>query len=141
MTLIAFLGTVFNYALRVSINLAMVAMVNHTAIPHINETIRAQECLIAAVDVSPPAAPVPTNVAARSAATLKPGEEMMFEVGGSRGSHNLSASLFQEEGHNSRVAADTAAIHPVIFMNYRDIKFTVKPLFTYSIGQKWLYSL
>ena len=38
-----FLGMLFNYMIRVNINLAIVAMVNHTALPHTNVT-RSDEC-------------------------------------------------------------------------------------------------
>lgn len=43
MTFVAFIGYTYLFMLRVNINIAIVAMVNYTAIPHTNITV-AEEC-------------------------------------------------------------------------------------------------
>ena len=43
MTFVAFIGYTYLFMLRVNVNIAIVAMVNYTAIPHTNITV-AEEC-------------------------------------------------------------------------------------------------
>ncbi|CAG0916232.1 unnamed protein product [Notodromas monacha] len=46
LAVLAFLGFVYNYSMRINMNIVIVAMINYTAIPHISQAEQAKECSV-----------------------------------------------------------------------------------------------